>query len=177
MSERGRGFFGAQRRMARSKALSRWASLHLADRDAQCPSLPLRTAIVPAGADGPPSHNVTVSQCQTAALVPAARFAPGACFNFARPQTRGERSAEKAHGCSGTRRACRVRRARARISRGRPRHLTRRLASLSGRTRASRRSTVAILGRGPALPSPAFPPDPCSDAPRGQVVVPAGRGP
>src|SRR5216684_8274551 len=30
---------------------------------------------------------------------------------------------------------------------------------------------------GPVLPSPAFPPDPCSDAPRGQVVVPGGRGP
>jgi putative ABC transport system substrate-binding protein len=34
---------------------------------------------------------------------------------------------------------------------------------LSHGTRASRRSTVAILGRGPALPSPAFPPDPCSE--------------
>src|SRR6187399_1199901 len=30
---------------------------------------------------------------------------------------------------------------------------------------------------GAALPSPAFPPDPCSDAPRSQVVVPGGRCP
>jgi len=30
---------------------------------------------------------------------------------------------------------------------------------------------------GPALPFAAFPPHPCSDAPRSQVVVPGGRGP
>src|ERR1700755_1540825 len=30
---------------------------------------------------------------------------------------------------------------------------------------------------GAALPSPAFPPDPYSDAPRSQVVVPGGRCP
>ena len=34
------------------------------------------------------------------------------------------------------------------------------LSSLSGGTRASRRSTVAIFGRGPRLWSPALPPDP-----------------
>src|SRR5712691_7097377 len=41
--------------------------------------------------------------------------------------------------------------------------LARRLAPLIGGTRASRRSTVAIFGRGPVLPSPALPPDPCSE--------------
>src|SRR5258708_15516209 len=30
---------------------------------------------------------------------------------------------------------------------------------------------------GAALPSPALPPDPCSDAPRSQVVMPGGRCP
>src|SRR6267378_2891751 len=33
------------------------------------------------------------------------------------------------------------------------------------------------FGSGAVLPSRAFPPDPCSDAPRSQVVVPGGRGP
>src|SRR3979490_1435041 len=48
-------------------------------------------------------------------------------------------------------------------------------ASLTGGTRALLRSTMAILGLGSALPSRAFPPDPCSEAPRSQVVVPGGR--
>src|SRR4051795_5570618 len=30
---------------------------------------------------------------------------------------------------------------------------------------------------GAALPSPALPPDPCSDAPRSQVIMPGGRCP
>jgi hypothetical protein len=33
------------------------------------------------------------------------------------------------------------------------------------------------FGPGTALPSPALPPDPCSDAPRSQVVMPGGRCP
>src|SRR5882672_8257339 len=33
---------------------------------------------------------------------------------------------------------------------------------------------MAILGLGSALPSRAFPPDPCSEAPRSQVVAPGG---
>src|SRR5215472_13368714 len=40
-----------------------------------------------------------------------------------------------------------------------------------------RRSTVAILGSGAALLSPAFAPDRLQRAPRTQVVVPGGRGP
>src|SRR6516164_825165 len=41
----------------------------------------------------------------------------------------------------------------------------------------SRRSTVAVLGSGAALLSPAFAPDRLQRAPRTQVVVPGGRGP
>jgi len=41
----------------------------------------------------------------------------------------------------------------------------------------SRRSTVAVLGSGAALASPAFAPDRLQRAPRTQVVVPGGRGP
>src|SRR5712691_11854327 len=33
------------------------------------------------------------------------------------------------------------------------------------------------FGPGSALPFPAFPPDPCSEAPRGRVIVLGGRGP
>src|SRR5206468_6961692 len=44
-------------------------------------------------------------------------------------------------------------------------------------TPASRRSTVAILGSGPALPSPELLPDRSQRAPRVRVVVPGGRGP
>src|SRR6516165_508904 len=43
--------------------------------------------------------------------------------------------------------------------------------------RLSRRSTVAVLGSGAALASPAFAPDRLQRAPRTQVVVPGGRGP
>src|SRR5262249_61548816 len=42
---------------------------------------------------------------------------------------------------------------------------------------AGRRSTVAVLGLGAALLSPAFAPDRIQRAPRTQVVVPGGRGP
>src|SRR5207244_11413764 len=56
---------------------------------------------------------------------------------------------------------------------------------VSRETLASRRSTVAILGSGPALPSPAAllrfrlgeQPDRSQRAPRIRVVVPGGRGP
>src|SRR6266702_8463099 len=54
--------------------------------------------------------------------------------------------------------------------------LVRRLASLVRGTLASRRSTVAILGSGPALPSPDVLPDRSQRAPRARVLVPAGRG-
>jgi hypothetical protein len=62
------------------------------------------------------------------------------------------------------------------MSRGGPGRLRGAPASLRcGGTRAFRRSTMAILGLGPALPFRAFPPEPCSEAPRSQVVVPGGR--
>src|SRR5262249_32518776 len=44
-------------------------------------------------------------------------------------------------------------------------------------TLASRRSTVAVLGSGAALLSPALLPDRLQRAPRSQVVVPGGRLP
>src|SRR5437870_10025731 len=44
-------------------------------------------------------------------------------------------------------------------------------------TLASRRSTVAIFGSGPALPSPDLRPDRSQRAPRIRVIVPGGRGP
>ena len=44
-------------------------------------------------------------------------------------------------------------------------------------TPASRRSTVAILGPGAALPSPDLRPDRSQRAPRIRVLVPGGRGP
>ena len=47
----------------------------------------------------------------------------------------------------------------------------------SGTRSPLRRSHRGGFRSGAALPSPALPPDPCSDAPRGQVVVPGGRGP
>ena len=55
--------------------------------------------------------------------------------------------------------------------------LVRRLASLVRGTLASRRSTVAIFGSGPALPSPDLCPDRSQRAPRIRVLVPGGRGP
>jgi hypothetical protein len=57
---------------------------------------------------------------RTKNLVSAARFAPGVWLWLPILETRGGRSAETAHGCSGTRRACRVRGASTRIWRGRP---------------------------------------------------------
>src|SRR5262249_36316489 len=52
--------------------------------------------------------------------------------------------------------------------------LVRRLASLVRETHASRRSTVAILGSGPALPSPAFAPGPASSSQPGPSAWRAG---
>jgi hypothetical protein len=58
--------------------------------------------------------------------------------------------------------------------------MTRRVRRLRGalrpmtRTLAPRRSTVAVLGSGAALLSPAFAPDRSQRAPRTQVVVPGG---
>ena len=106
--------------------------------------------------------------CQTAQFVPAARFLrPG--FAFA-SRTRNEGWAEHRETYG---RSCEapVRRVRTRQA------LVRRLASLVRGTLASRRSTVAILGSGPALPSPDLRPDRSQRAPRIRVLVPGGRGP
>src|SRR5713226_4058016 len=66
--------------------------------------------------------------------------------------------------------------ARKRFWRGRPG--TQR-GALRPMTRDARLSALHLgdFGPGSALPSPAFPPDPCSEAPRSQVVVLGGRGP
>ena len=100
---------------------------------------------------------------------------PGfACCGFAHPNE-GWRSAEITLGCSGTRGAC------LNAARQTPCEAS----CVSRETLASRRSTVAILGSGPALPSPAAllslrfgeQPDRSQRAPRVRVVVPGGRGP
>jgi len=115
--------------------------------------------------------------CQTAHVssFPRRVFAPGFCFLcFAHPNE-GWRSAEKTLGCSGTRGAC------LNAARQTPCEAS----CVSRETLASRRSTVAILGSGPALPSPAAllslrfgeQPDRSQRAPRVRVVVPGGRGP
>src|SRR5438034_8228063 len=57
------------------------------------------------------------------------------------------------------------------------RRLTRRLASLNAGRSPPGALTVAILGSGPALPSPELLPDRSQRAPRVRVVVPGGRGP
>src|SRR6266436_2764607 len=55
------------------------------------------------------------------------------------------------------------------------RHLPRRLASHNAGRPPPGALTVAILGSGAALPSPAFAPDQSQRAPRVRVVVPGGR--
>src|SRR5260221_13541645 len=55
------------------------------------------------------------------------------------------------------------------------RHLPRRLASHDAGRPPLGALTVAILGSGAALPSPAFAPDQSQRAPRARVVVPGGR--
>src|SRR5262249_48154129 len=57
------------------------------------------------------------------------------------------------------------------------RRLARRLASHDAGRPPLGAHTVAILGSGPALPSPAFAPDRLQRAPRARVVVPGWRGP
>src|SRR5262245_7934556 len=57
------------------------------------------------------------------------------------------------------------------------RRLARRLAFHNAERPPLGAHTVAILGSGPALPSPAFAPDRLQRAPRARVVVPGWRGP
>src|SRR5216683_498878 len=81
-------------------------------------------------------------------LVPATRWRPG--HDLGPAPTRGGRSADRRTGASAPVGPAHDAAGQA---------LARRLASLSGGTRASRRSTLAIFGFGSALPSPALPPE------------------
>src|SRR5207244_12610447 len=98
-----------------------------------------------------PARALATASCSRGAF-----FAPGVCLLLRAPGMRGGRSAERTSG------ACEapVRRVRTRQA------LVRRLASLVRGTLASRRSTVAVLGSGPALPSPDLRPDRSQRAPR-----------
>ena len=102
----------------------------------------------------------------TALLVPAARFAPGWCpCDRVHPRMEGWAERRQAHYF-----ICRVSETRrVRTQRGAARPMTRD-ARLSALHRGDFRP-------GAALPSPALPPDPSSDAPRSQVVMPGGRCP
>ena len=111
---------------------------------------------------------IPYSRCQTAqsSSFPRRVSASGFCFSLSiRPRTEGRAERRQAHYFIGradrraTGHACEARRVP-----------QRRDARLSALHRGD-------FGSGAALPSPAFPPDPCSDAPRSQVVVPGGRGP
>ena len=100
-------------------------------------------------------------------FVPAAHVAaPGFCpRDRVHPRMEGWAERRQAHYF-----CCRVSETRlVRTQRGTARPMTRD-ARLSALHRGDFRP-------GAALPSPAFPPDPCSDAPRSQVVVPGGRYP
>ena len=100
-----------------------------------------RAARHPDFADAHPGYGVLISRFQTASLVPAARLRPGLAHSLRAPPE-GKRSDEKAHGClRDTRLAYHdaIRRGACEAPR----------APLRSGTRASRRSTVAIFGRGP----------------------------
>ena len=118
----------------------------------------------PLGAD---PHLPSYSLVKQPSSFPRRVFCARGLLLLRAPGMRGGRSAERASG------ACEapVRRVRTRQA------LVRRLASLVRGTLASRRSTVAILGSGPALPSPDLHPDRSQRAPRIRVIVPGGRGP
>src|SRR5713101_6663 len=96
-----------------------------------------------------PGENLT--SLSTTPFVPAARSHPSfATFLASDPDPRGGRSADRRTGASAPVGPAHDAAGQA---------LARRLASLSGGTRASRRSTLAIFGFGSALPSPALPPE------------------
>src|SRR5205807_1304984 len=102
--------------------------------------------------------------------VPAARFLRPGFVSFASlTPVKGWRSAESRRvlarhplGLHVTRQA---------------RRLARRLASHNAGRPPPGALTVAILGSGPALPSPELLPDRSQRAPRVRVLVPGGRGP
>src|SRR5439155_10437055 len=116
-------------------------------------SLVKQHMVPPAFADASAGRSVIRHSLGDGGSFPRRVFAPGFCFlGFAHPNE-GWRSAEITLGCSGTRGAC------LNAARQTPCEAS----CVSRETLASRRSTVAILGSGPALPSPAFAPDPCSE--------------
>src|SRR5262249_5588145 len=90
-----------------------------------------------------------ISRFQTADLVPAARFAPGFCILASQPRMKGWRSAESRYGCSDTRGPAHDAAGQAP---GEAPCVSRRRPPLGART-------VAILGGGAALASPAFMPE------------------
>jgi hypothetical protein len=108
------------------------------------------------------------SRCQTAYVssFPRRVAAPGFCpRDRVHPRMEGWAERRQAHYL-----CCRVSETRrVRTQRGAARPMTRD-ARLSALHRGDFRP-------GAALPSPAFPPDPYSDAPRSQVVMPGGRCP
>ena len=108
------------------------------------------------------------SRCQTAQFLRSrgALLRPGLSFIHSHP-TPMEGWAERRQAHYFICRVCETRRVR--TQRGAARPMTRD-ARLSALHRGDFRP-------GAALPSPALPPDPCSDAPRSQVVVPGGRCP
>ena len=108
------------------------------------------------------------SRCQTAQLVPAARFLrPGFETLASRTPSEGWRSAESRTG------ACEAPGGPARNAAGQA--LARRLASHNAGRPPLGALTVAILGSGAALPSPDLRPDRSQRAPRVRVVVPGWR--
>jgi hypothetical protein len=122
---------------------------------------------------------IPVSRCQTAILVPAARFcARGLHLCFTHPESRGGRSAEKRSG------ACEAPVGHA-ITR-RVRRLARRLASHHAGRSPLGAPPWRFWAPGAALPAPWAPAvlqrravafGSVQRAPRTQVVVPGGRGP
>ena len=108
------------------------------------------------------------SRCQTAwsSSFPRRVVAPGFCpRDRVHPRNEGWAERRQAHYF-----ICRVSETRrVRTRRGAARPMTR-----DARLTALHRGDFRP---GAALPSPALPPDPCSDAPRSQVIVPGGRCP
>src|SRR5258707_8461382 len=95
-------------------------------------------------------------------------FAPEFCFVASLHPDRRVAERRETYGCSDTRGPARDAAGQA---------LARRLASHNAGRPPPGALTVAILGSGPALPSPAFAPDRSQRAPRVRVVVPGWRGP
>jgi hypothetical protein len=126
-----------------------------------------------------PFSVIPISRCQTATLVPAARFLrPGLATLLRSPESRGGRSAERRSGARRNTRAAYhdvIRQA-----------LARRLASHDAGRSPLGAPPWRFWAPGAALPSPSAPAalkrrafafGSVQRAPRTQVVVPGGRGP